>query len=321
MIKKFTVVVALAGAAAVFSPNTVAQSYPAKPIRFVVPFAPGGGSDVVARIIAYDLASSLGQQVIVDNRAGAQGNVGATLVAHAPPDGYTIILAHVGTLAMNPWVFKGINDPVKDFSHITIVTSQPTVVVANPRVPAANLKELVALAKAKPGNVTFGTGSLIGRLSGEALLLLTHTKMLHVPYKGGGQAIIDVVGGQIDLYFGSLPSALPMVKAGKVRVIAVAGPKRLPAIPDVPTAKESGFPDFDVDAWYSIAAPANTPREIVSRLNAEIGRILDSPAAKGKLLEQGLEARTNTPEQMTNYVKEEYQRWGKVVRAAGIKPE
>ena len=316
MTHRFTFVLALA--AALLSAGAAAQSYPLKPIRFMVPFAAGGGSDVVARIIAVDLGKSLGQQLIIDNRGGAQGVVGSTIVTQSAPDGYTIMLAHVGTIAMNPSLFKNIYDPVRDFTHITLVTSQPTVVVVNPSLPAPNLKALIALAKAKPGGITFASGSTIGQLSAEYLLLLTGTKMLHVPYKGGSQAILDVVSGRVDLVFGSLPASLPMVKAGKVKVIAVAGPKRLPAIPDVPTAKESGLPEFDVDVWYSIAGPAKMPRDIVTKLNTEIRRVLEIPAVKEKLTAQGVEAATNTPEQMTAFVSAEHKRWSKVVKAAGL---
>jgi tripartite-type tricarboxylate transporter receptor subunit TctC len=319
MMKLSTFVIALAGALAILPGSAAAQAYPLrKPIRFMVPFAPGGGSDVVARIIAVDLGKFLGQQLIIDNRAGAQGVVGSTIVSQATPDGYTIMLAHVGTIAMNPWLFKNIYDPVRDFSHITLATSQPTVVVVNPAVPAANLQALIALAKSKPGGLSFASGSTIGQLSGELLLLLTGTKMLHVPYKGGSQAILDVVSGRVEMVFGSLPASLPMVKAGKVKVLAVAGPKRLPAIPDVPTAKEAGLPEFDVDVWYSIAGPAKMPKDIVTKLNTELRRVLDLPDVKQKLIAQGVESATNTPEQMTSFVREEHKRWGKVVKAAGL---
>ena len=316
------VVLAVACTTGALQGHALAQAYPVKPVRMIVPFPPGGGSDFLARILAQDLAAALGQQIVIDNRAGAQGSVGAAAVAKAPPDGYTILLSFVGFIAMNPWIYKDTGyDPLRDFSHITLATSQPPLVVVNPRVPAANLKELVALAKVKPDRLSFASSSSSGQLTGELFKLLTGTRMVHVPYKGGGPAMIDVVGGHVDLMYASPPSSMPMVKAGKLRAIAVAGPKRLAAIPDVPTAHESGFPDFDVNGWYGVAAPANTPREIISRLNTEISRVLNAATVRDKLLTEGLEARPNSPEEMTSYVRAEYERWGKVVKAARLNPE
>lgn len=322
MIRKSIFIMAMASAVSATPGYATAQSYPVKPLRFVVPAPPGGGTDFLARVVAQELPTALGQQVVVENRSGAQGSVGAAAVAKSPADGYTVLLSFVGPLAMNPWIYKETGyDPLKDFSHITLATSQPPLVVVNPRVPASNLKELAALAKVKPDRLSFASSSAIGQLTGELFKLLSGTKILHVPYKGGGPAMIDVVGGHVDLMFASPPSSMPMVKAGKLRAIAVAGPKRLAALPDVMTAQESGFPDFDVNGWYGFAAPANTPREIVSRLNTEIGRVLNSAAVRDKLMTQGLEPKTNSPEEMTSYVRAEYERWGKVVKAARLKPE
>lgn len=298
-----------------------AQTYPAKPIRFIAPFPPGGGADFLARLLAQEMAGSMGQQVIIDNRGGAQGNIGAALVAKAPPDGYTIGLTILGILAMNPWIYQDVGfDPVKDFSHITLATAQPLLVVLNPRVPVKTLKELAALAKAKPDQLTFATSSSTTHLAGELFKQLTGTRMVQVPYKGGGPAIIDLLGGHVDLAFASVPSVQQMVSAGRLKAIATTGATRLAALPDVPTSKEAGFPRFEVNSWYSIAAPANTPKEIVARLNSEIARALRVPAVRDKLLSEGLEPKTSTPEEMAEYVKAEYERWGKVVKAAGIKP-
>ena len=322
MTRQLIFIAALVAAINGLSGDVSAQPYPVKPIRFVVPFPPGGGSDLLARIISQELASSLGQQVVIENRAGAQGNIGAAAVAKSPADGYTILLSFVGILAMNPWIHKDPGfDPFKDFSHITLATSQPPLVVVNPRVPATNLKELTALAKARPDGLSFASSSSSGQLTGELFKLLSGARIIHVPYKGGGPAMIDVVGGHVDLMFASPPSSMPMVKAGKLRAIAVAGPKRLPAIPNVMTAKESGFPEFDVNGWYAVSAPANTPREIVSRLNAEISRALNSAAVREKLMTEGLDPKTTSPEEMTTYLRAEYERWGKVVKAAQIKSE
>lgn len=322
MIRKSIFIIAMAGVVSALPGYAAAQSYPVKPLRLVVPFPPGGGSDLLARVIAQELTTALGQQVVVENRSGAQGSVGAAAVAKSPADGYTILLSFVGILAMNPWIYKETGyDPLKDFSHITLATSQPPLVVVNPRVPASNLKELAALAKARPDGLSFASSSSSSQLTGELFKLLSGTKIVHVPYKGGGPAMIDVVGGHVDLMFASPPSSMPMVKAGKLRAIAVAGPKRLAAIPEVMTARESGFPDFDVNGWYAVSAPANTPREIVARLNTEIGRVLNSATVRDRLMTDGLEPKTNSPEEMTSYVRAEYERWGKVVKAARLRPE
>ena len=321
MIRKIILFSALA-ASTVLTPLLVqAQSYPVRPIRFVVPYPPGGGSDLVARVIAQGLTTNLGQQVVVDNRSGAQGGVGTAAVAKATPDGYTILL-FVGALVVNPWVYKDVPfDPLKDFTYVSLVTSQPPLAAVNPQFAAANLKDLAALAKAKPGAISFGYGSISGQLTAELFMLLSDTKLLGVPYKGAGPAILDVASGRVDLVFASPPSSIPLIKAGRLRGLAVIGPKRLAGVPDVPTSRESGFPEFEVDAWYAIAAPANTPKQIVAKLNTEIKRVLESAAARDVLLGDGLEARTNSPEEMTNYAKSEYARWGRVVKAAGLKPE
>jgi tripartite-type tricarboxylate transporter receptor subunit TctC len=298
-----------------------AQVYPAKPIRFIAPFPPGGGADFLTRLLGQEMAASLGQQVVIDNRAGAQGNIGAAMAAKAPPDGYTIVLTILGILAMNPWMYQNAGfDPVRDFSHITLATSQPLLVVVNPRVPAKNLKELAALARAKPNELTFATSSSTTHLAGELFKQLSATRLVQVPYKGGGPAVIDLLGGHVDLAFASAPSVQALVGAGKLRALAVTASTRLASLPAVAASKEAGFPQFEVNSWYSVAAPANTPKEIVARLNAEIARALGVSSVREKLLAEGLEPRTNRPEEMAAYVKAEYERWGKVVKAAGIKP-
>ena len=321
MIRKIILFSALAASTVLTPLHVQAQSYPVRPIRFVVPYPPGGGSDLVARVIAQGLTTNLGQQVVVDNRSGAQGGVGTAAVAKATPDGYTILL-FVGALVVNPWVYKDVPfDPLKDFTYVSLVTSQPPLAAVNPQFAAANLKDLAALAKAKPGAISFGYGSISGQLTAELFMLLSDTKLLGVPYKGAGPAILDVASGRVDLVFASPPSSIPLIKAGRLRGLAVIGPKRLAGVPDVPTSRESGFPEFEVDAWYAIAAPASTPKQIVAKLNTEIKRVLESPAARDLLLGDGLEARTNSPEEMANYARSEYVRWGKVVKAAGLKPE
>jgi tripartite-type tricarboxylate transporter receptor subunit TctC len=304
------------------APGLHAQTYPAKPIRFIAPFPPGGGADFLARMLAQEMAGTFGQQVIVDNRAGAQGSLGAALAAKAPPDGYTIVLTILGILAMNPWIYQDVGyDPVKDFTHITLATTQPLLVVVNPRVPAKTLRELAAIAKAKPDQLTFATSSSTTHLAGELFKQLSGTKMIQVPYKGGGPAIIDLLGGHVDLSFASIPSVQAMVTAGKLRAIAVTSSTRLATLPDVPTAKESGFPQFEVNSWYAVAGPANLPKDVVTKLNAEIARALRLPALRDRLQAEGLEAKSSTPEEMAAYVRAEYERWGKVVKTAGIKPD
>ena len=319
---KMAILLSALAASAVLAPQqTQAQSYPLRPVRFIVPYPPGGGSDLVARVIAQGLTTNLGQQFVIDNRSGAQGGVGTAVAAKAAPDGYTILL-FVGALVVNPWIYKDVAfDPIKDFSYIGLVTSQPPLAAVHPQFAAANLKELAALAKVKPSAISFGYGSISGQLTGELFMQLTGTKLLGVPYKGAGPAILDVASGRVDLVFASPPSSIPLIKAGKLRGLAVIGSKRLAALPDVLSSLESGFPEFEVDAWYAVAAPANTPKQIVIRLNTEIKRVLQSPAVTGLLLGEGLEARTNSPEEMANYAKSEYVRWGKVVKAAGLKPE
>ena len=321
MIRQAILLLALAAGTVLAAPQTPAQSYPVRPIRFIVPYPPGGGSDLVARVIAQGLTANFGQQVVVDNRSGAQGGVGTAAAARATPDGYTVLL-FVGALVVNPWVYKDVAfDPIKDFSYVGLVTSQPSLAAVHPPLAAANLQELAALAKAKPNAISFAYGSISGQLTGELFMQLTGTRLLGVPYKGAGPAILDVASGRVNLVFASPPSSIPLIKAGRLRGLAVIGPKRLPALPDVPSARESGLPEFEVDAWYAVAAPANTPKQIVTRLNAEIQRVLQSPAVTDVLSGEGVEARTNSPEEMTNYAKSEYLRWGKIVKAAGLKPE
>lgn len=316
-----TLLPALAACLLIVHAHADAQSYPVRPIRLIVPYPPGGGSDLVGRVIAQGLTTNLGQQVVIDNRSGAQGGVGTAAAARATPDGYTILL-FVGALVVNPWIYKDVAfDPVKDFSYIGLVTSQPPLAAVHPTFAPANLKDLAALAKTRPGTVSFAYGSVSGQLTGELFMQLTSTRMLGIPYKGAGPAILDVASGRVDLVFASPPSSIPLIKAGKLRGLAVIGSKRLAALPDVLTSVESGFPEFDVDAWYAMAAPAHTPKPIVARLNTEIKRVLQSPAVAEILLGEGLEARTNSPEEMTSYAKAEYARWGKVVKAAGLKPE
>jgi tripartite-type tricarboxylate transporter receptor subunit TctC len=299
-----------------------AQGYPNKPIRFIVPFPPGGGTDMLARTLSAKLVEPLGQQVIVENRSGAQGNIGTAVAAKAAPDGYTLILSYVGTFAINPSLYKDVGyDPLKDFAQVSLATTQPYVVVVNPTVPAKNLKDLAALAKAQPDRLTFASSAAAGQLAGEFFKIITKTKMLHVPYKGAGPAVIDLMGGQVDLMFSSPTSVVPQVKNGRLRALAVTSSARLATLPDVQTSREAGFGEFEISGWYGVAVPANTPREVVMKLNGVLLRTLQLNDVRERLQAEGLEAKGNTPEEMTAFVKAEYDRWTKVVKASGARAD
>ena len=299
-----------------------AQGYPAKPVRFVVPYAPGGSTDTLARTIGVKLTDLLGQQVVVDNRPGASGNIGMDIVAHALPDGYTIVLGYIANLAIDPSLYaKMPYDPVRDFAPITELASSPNVLVVHPSVPVTSFKDL--LAKAKQGQFNFasaGVGS-VGHLTGELLNQMAGIRMVHVPYKGSGQAVTDLLGGHVQLMFSGFSSTLPHIKAGRLRALAVTGAKRSPAAPDVPTIAESGFPGFEATAWYGVLAPAKTPKPVVSRLHNEIVKVLQEPDVKNRLTGLGFEIVGSTPEQFSAYIKSEITKWAKAVKASGAKPD
>jgi tripartite-type tricarboxylate transporter receptor subunit TctC len=314
---------AVAFFALVFSHAVFAQSFPSKPITMVVGFEPGGGTDTVARVVAKFLGDNLGQQVIVENRAGAGGNIAVDFVNRSAPDGYTIVLANVGALAVNPHMLKLSYDPLKDLAPITMAVVFPNVIVLNPSVPAKNLAEFVKLAKDKPATITYGSSGIggAGHLAGELLAMMAKIELVHVPYKGGGPAMTGLLGGQIDSYFATPVAPLPHIKAGKVRAIAVTGATRIALLPDVPTVAESGYPGYEAVNWYAYLAPGKTPREVVQRLNAEITKVLRTPEAITALDKQGVEPQPGTPEELAKYMRREYETWGKVVKQAGIKPQ
>ena len=299
-----------------------AQGYPAKPVRFVVPYAPGGSTDTLARTIGVKLTDLLGQQVVVDNRPGASGNIGMDIVAHALPDGYTIVLGYIANLAIDPSLYaKMPYDPVRDFTPITELASSPNVLVAHPSVPVTSFKDL--LVKAKQGQFNFasaGVGS-VGHLTGELLNQMAGIRMVHVPYKGSGQAVTDLLGGHVQLMFSGFSSTLPHIKAGRLRALAVTGAQRSPAAPDVPTIAESGFPGFEATAWYGVLAPAKTPKPVVSRLHNDIVKVLQEPDVKNRLTGLGFEIVGSTPEQFSAYIKSEIKKWAKAVKASGAKPD
>jgi len=301
-----------------------AQQYPNRPVRFVVPFSPGGSTDTLARTVSLKLSDVIGQQVVVDNRPGANGNIGMEIVARAAPNGYTIVLGYIANLAIDPSLYEKLPyDPVKDYAPITQLASSPNVLVAHPSLPARNLKELIALAKAKSGQINFasaGVGS-VGHLTGELLNNLAGIKMVHVPYKGSGQAVTDLLGGHVQLMFSGFSSTLPHIKSGKLRPLVVTGAQRSAALPDVPTIAESGFPKFEATAWYGVLAPAKTPKPIVARLHDEIVKVLHLPEVKERLGSLGFEIVGSTPEQFAVYIKSEIGKWAKVVKASGAKPD
>lgn len=301
-----------------------AQNYPSKPVRFVIPFAPGGSTDTLARAMGGKLSELLNQQVVIDNRPGANGDIGTSIVARAVPDGYTIVLGYIANFGIGPSLYdKMPYDPVKDFAPITQVAGASNILVIHPSVPAKNFKEFIAYAKANPKKVTFASASVasVGHLTGELLNDLAGIDMVHVPYKGSGQAISDLVGGHIKVMISGMASTLPHVKSGKLRGIATTGAKRTPATPDLPTIAESGFPGFEATSWFGVLAPAGTPKPVIARLNKDIIRALQEPAVAKRLADVGFEITTGTPEQFAAYIKSEIKKWAKVVKASGAKAE
>ncbi len=301
-----------------------AQTFPSKPVRFVVPYAPGGSTDTLARTIGTKLTDHLGQQVVVDNRPGANGDIGMTIVARAPADGYTIVLGYIANLGIGPSLYaKMPYDPIRDFASITQVAGASNILVVHPSLPVKNLGELVAWAKANPKKLSFASAGVasVGHLTGELLNDMAGIDMLHVPYKGSGQAISDLVGGHIKMMISGMASTLPHVRSGKLVAVATTGSKRTPATPDVPTIAESGFRNFEASSWFGVLAPAGTPKPVVMRLNADIRKALQDPAVEKRLAGVGFEIVSGTPEEFTAYMKSEIKKWAKVVKAAGVKQE
>jgi tripartite-type tricarboxylate transporter receptor subunit TctC len=317
-------ITALLIAALALPAAAAAQGYPAKPIRFIAPFAAGGALDTLTRTIATRMQENWGQPVVVENRTGAGGNIGADLVAKAAPDGYTLVMGTIATHAINVSLFEKMPyDAVKDFAPVTLAASINNSLSLNPAVPAKNVAELIIYAKANPGKLTFGSaGSGTSQhLAGELFKTMAGVDMQHVPYKGGALAMVDLLGGQISMTFGDIPTALPHIRSGKLRSIAVTGAKRSPLLPDVPTVAEQGLAGFDVTAWFGVFTTAGTPRAVVDRLNAEIVRILDLPDVRDKLNAIGMEPVTNTPDQFAAFVQREIAKWAPVVKASGAKAQ
>ena len=307
-----------------FSLNSAAQQWPVKSVKIVVPFSPGGFADSGARAISDKLAARLGQSVVIENRVGASGNIGAEAVAKSAPDGYTLLLGFDGTMVINPHVFAKIPfDTLRDFAPVTKLGDAPSLVVAHPSVPANNLRELIALAKAKPGTLSYGTSGTgnTPHLVGEMLNLRAGTDFQHIPYKGGAQAIADVVGGQIPLSFTAVAGAQQFLKAGKLKALGVTSRQRVAALPDTPTFIESGLPDFVVNSWIGILAPAKTPRPIVERLQHDIAAVLKDPDVQARYAVLGNEPVGNTPDEYAAQIKADLAQWGEIVKRAGVRIE
>jgi tripartite-type tricarboxylate transporter receptor subunit TctC len=302
-----------------------APAWPAKQIRLVVPFAPGGSSEIIARAIATRLTEQLGQAVYVENLPGAAGNIAMQTVKNAPADGYTLILGHIGTLAVNPALFgaKLPYDPVKDFIPITLVAKVPNVIAVNPQLPVKNLAEFVAYAKSKPGTLNYGTAGngSAGHLAMEYFRAQAKIDLQHVPYRGTGPMVTDLMAGQTQATFNGVPPIAGQIKAGKLRALAVGSAKRLPIFPDIPTIAESGYPGFETSQWYGILAPAGTPKPIVTRLHQEIVKAIGHRDTIRRIVEDGGSLVGNTPEEFAAYIKSEAARWSAVVKEAGVKIE
>ena len=299
-----------------------AQAYPVKPVRVVVPLAPGGSTDVLARLIAAKLAELWGQTVIVDNRAGGGTTIGADLVAKSPPDGYTLLMV-TSAFAVNFSLFQKIPYQFSDFVPLSDVAQTPNVLAVHPSVPANNVKELIDLLRARPGQLTFSSGGVGGstHLAGELFKLLAKVDMVHVPYKGGSPAVTDLVGGQVTMTFANLTTVLPFAKAGRLRALAVTSSRRSPLLPDMPTMAESGVPGFEASTWNGLIAPAGTPQEIVAKLNADIVKVLHLPDTRERLTANALEPIGDSSAEFGAHISNEITRWAKVVKAAGLKAE
>ncbi|HLQ02662.1 MAG TPA: tripartite tricarboxylate transporter substrate binding protein [Burkholderiales bacterium] len=300
------------------------STFPARPVTIVVGFAPGGGTDTVARIMQKNLGDSLGQQVLVENKAGAGGNIATDFVAKAAPDGHILLLGTVGSLTVAPHIISNLPyDPLRDLAPITMAAVFANVLVVQPSVPASSLAEFVKLAREKPGTVTYGSSGIggAGHLAGELLGMMAKIDIVHVPYKGGGPAMQGILGGQVTSVFATPISAWPHIKAGKVRAIATTGSKRAELLPEVPTVAESGYPGYEAVNWYAYMAPARTPKPIIERLHRELVKVLDAPDIRELLNKQGIEPSPSSTEELARYIAREYETWGKVVKLAGIKEQ
>jgi tripartite-type tricarboxylate transporter receptor subunit TctC len=298
----------------------LAQAYPSKTIRFIVPWPPGGGADIMSRLVNQPLGDALGQQVIIDNRGGAAGNIGAELAAKSPPDGYTIVFAYSGTHSINPHIYRKMPFKDSDLAPIIQLASVPQIVVVHPSLPVKSVKELIAIIKARPGQLTYASsGNAINHLAGELFKLKTGSQIIHVPYKGGGPAAVALLSGEVGMIFGEPASMIGFLKTGKLRALAVTSGKRALSLPELPTMAEAGVVGYDVTSWNGILAPAGTPREIVGRLNAELNKIIAAPAMRDRMIGLGYEPVGGTPEEFAKFIQSELAKWAPVVKAANVR--
>jgi tripartite-type tricarboxylate transporter receptor subunit TctC len=313
----------LAAALALPLSCALAQTYPSRPVRLIVPFAPGGFTDVVARILGQKLSEAMGQQFVIENKAGAGSTIGSDLVAKSPPDGYTLLMVS-STHVISTWIYKSLPyDPIKSFTVITKLVDSPYVLLVNPKVPARNVQEFVALAKAAPDTIHYassGNGSA-QHLMGGLFVAMTGAPLKHVPYRGSSGAATDLVAGVVESSFAGVPNALAQVPQGRLKALAVTTARRIPQLPDVPTLQEAGVPGYEASVWLALLAPAGTPPEIVNRLNTEIAKLMNSPETRKALFDAGVEPTPSTPQAMTDYMVQELARWGKVVKDTGVKLE
>ncbi|MFZ9195663.1 MAG: Bug family tripartite tricarboxylate transporter substrate binding protein [Burkholderiales bacterium] len=318
-----TLFAAAAGAVlAMAAGSSVAEEYPARPIRIIVGFPPGGATDLVARIIAPKLGDALKQQVVIDNRAGANGTIGAELAAKATPDGYSLHLGTLGALVISPTITKVPYDPLKDFATISLAVQLQNMFIVHPTVAARSINDLIALAKQKPGALNYASSGLgsPGHLAGELFKTMAKVEMTHIPYKGGGPALNDLLGGQLPVFVAVISTGVPPVKSGRVMALAVTGAKRSAALPDVPTVAETAsLKGYEASNWYGMMAPADTPKPIINRLQKDLNAVLNNSSVRDQLASQGIESAPSTPEEFTNYIRSETAKWSKVIRAANLK--
>jgi tripartite-type tricarboxylate transporter receptor subunit TctC len=315
------IIIAAVAALTVIAP-AAAQNYPNRPVRFIVPFAPGGNTDVQGRLIAQKLTEAWNQQVVVDNRAGAGGTVGVEMLAKAPADGYTIALASFGNILVGPSLFPKLGyDPLKDLAPVVLVSLPPGLLVVNPALPVKNVSELIAYAKANPGKLNYGSAGngTWNHLFAEHFKALTGIQMTHIPYKGANPAVTDVMGGQIQLSFAPFPAALPQIKSGRLRVLGVTSAQRSPVLPEVPTVAESGLPGYSAATWFAVLAPAHTPAAVIAKLNKDINAVLARPEVKAAFAADGTEPAGGTPEQLRESMRTGIKQWGELVRNLGVK--
>jgi len=316
--------IALASVAVAMAGPAAAQQYPAKPIRMIIGFPPGGGTDIIGRIVGMRLSQTLGQQILPDNRGGASGQIAAELTAKAPPDGYTVMMAHITAMSILPSLYPKLPyDPVRDFAPVTLVATSPNVVIVHPSLPVRSIKELIALAKARPGQIHYESSGIgtVQHLAGELFKLQAKVNLLHIPYKGAGPAIIDIVAGHVQLGFDVVPVVGPQVKAGKLRALGVTSAKRSALFPDLPTVTESGVADFDMSTWWGLVAPAAMNKGNIARLHSETVKVLRQKDITGRIAEQGAEVVGNTPAEFASFIGAERVKYARIVKDANIKIE